>query len=76
MDVPEAPGTTVLLMTSCDGSDLLMQEISQLADGGRRRFRVSQTLQGGRLVGRSLIDEHKVGEASESWPPSPGDTDG
>jgi hypothetical protein len=76
MDVPEAPGTTVLLMTSCDGSDLLMQEISQLADGGRRRFRVSQTLQGGRLVGRSLIDEHKVGEASDSWPPSPGDTDG
>jgi hypothetical protein len=63
MDVPEAPGTTVLLMESGDGGDRRVQEISQLADGGRRRFRVSQTLQDGRLVGRSLIDERKVAEA-------------
>ncbi|MEB3335523.1 MAG: CpcT/CpeT family chromophore lyase [Cyanobacteriota bacterium] len=76
MDVPEAPGTTVLLMESRDGSDRRVQEISQLADGGRRRFRVSQTLQDGQLVGRSLIDEHKVAGDPDAWIPSPEPSDG
>jgi 2-C-methyl-D-erythritol 4-phosphate cytidylyltransferase len=75
MDVPEAPGTTVLLFESRDGSNLRVQEISQLLEGGRRRLRTTQTLQDGRLLSRSHIDEHKTlenplgqGGHPSSWP--------
>jgi hypothetical protein len=67
MDVPEAPGTTVLLFESRDGSNLQVQEISQLVDGGRRRWRTTQILQEGRLLGRSHIDEHKTSDDWRSW---------
>lgn len=69
MDVPQAPGTTVLLMESRDGSGLQVQEISQLLAGGRRRFRPSQILQEGRLVSRSHIDEHKASDDGQAWTP-------
>lgn len=60
MEVPDAPGTTVLLFESLDGSGLQVQEVSQLVDGGRRRLRTTQTLREGRLEGRSHIDERKT----------------
>ena len=69
MDVPDAPGTTVLLLESKDGSNLQLQEISQLVEGGRRRFRTTQTLQGGRLVSRSHIDEQKSSDDWRDWSP-------
>ena len=69
MDVPEAPGTTVLMLESKDGSNLQLQEISQLVEGGRRRFRTTQTLQGGRLVSRSHIDEQKTSDDWRDWSP-------
>ncbi|MFN9622712.1 MAG: CpcT/CpeT family chromophore lyase [Cyanobacteriota bacterium] len=75
MDVPEAPGTTVLVFESRDGSNLRVQEISQLVSGGRRRLRTTQTLQDGELLSRSHIDEHKAAEDlpwqgghTSSWP--------
>lgn len=76
MDVPGAPGTTVLLMESVDGSGLQVQEISQLLEGGRRRFRTSQVLQEGRLVSRSHIDEHKASDDGQAWSPPGMDSDG
>jgi hypothetical protein len=75
MDVPEAPGTTVLLFESRDGSNLQVQEISQLVEGGRRRWRTTQILQEGRLLGRSHIDEHKTSDDWRSWPAPGRDTD-
>jgi hypothetical protein len=69
MDVAEAPGTSVLLLASTDGSNLQLQEISQLVEGGRRRFRTTQTLQGGRLLGRSHIDEEKASDDWRAWSP-------
>jgi hypothetical protein len=69
MDVPEAPGTTVLLFESLDGSGLQVQEVSQLVDGGRRRLRTTQTLRDGRLVGRSHIDEQKTSQDPLTWTP-------
>lgn len=60
MDVPEAPGTTVVLFESRDGSHLRVQEISQLSEGGRRRLRTTQTLRDGQLLSRSHIDERKT----------------
>jgi hypothetical protein len=71
MDVPDAPGTTVLLLESLDGSGLQMQEVSQLVDGGRRRLRTTQIFQEGRLVGRSHIDEQKTSDDPLSWTPPP-----
>lgn len=76
MDVPGAPGTTLLLMESKDGAHLQVQEISQLLEGGRRRFRSYQAIQGGRIVGRTHIDEHKSSDDWRSWRPPPRETDG
>lgn len=67
MDVPDAPGTSVLLLESLDDSGLQMQEISQLVDGGLRRLRTTQTLREGRLVGRSHIDEHRTSHDPLTW---------
>jgi hypothetical protein len=69
MDVPEAPGTTVLLFESLEDPTLRLQEISQLLDGGRRRFRTTQTLQGGQPLGRTHIDEWKTCDDWREWRP-------
>lgn len=69
MDVPEAPGTTVLLLESLEGPNLRMQEISQLLDGGRRRFRTTQILQGDQLLGRTHIEEWKTSDDWREWRP-------
>ena len=71
MDVPDAPGTTVLLFESLDGSGLQVQEVSQLVDGGRRRLRTTQILREGRLVGRSHIDERKTSHDPFTWTAPP-----
>jgi hypothetical protein len=71
MDVPDAPGTTVLLFESLDGSGLQVQEVSQLVDGGARRLRTTQTLREGRLVGRSHIDEQRTSHDPLTWTPPP-----
>ncbi|MCS5699086.1 hypothetical protein NZK32_08550 [Cyanobium sp. FGCU-52] len=57
MDVPDAPGTSVLLLGSLDGSGLQVQEISHLLEGGLRSLRTTQILRQGHLAGRSHIDE-------------------
>ena len=69
MDVPDAPGTSVLLFESLDGSGLQVQEISQLQEGGLRRLRTNQILREGHLVGRSHIDERKTSHDPRSWTP-------
>ena len=71
MDVPDAPGTTVLLFESLDGSGLQVQEVSQLVDGGRGRLRTTQILREGRLVGRSHIDERKTSHDPFTWTAPP-----
>lgn len=76
MDVPEAPGTTLLLMESKDGSNLQVQEISQVLKGGRQRLRSFQAIQGGRIVGRTHIDEHKTSDDWRTWRPTTGQIHG
>ncbi|MFN6339962.1 MAG: CpcT/CpeT family chromophore lyase [Cyanobacteriota bacterium] len=76
MDLPHAPDTTVLLMESADGSNRRVREISQVLDGGRRRFRSFQAVQDGRIVGRTHIDEHKRDDDWRAWSPPPPNTDG
>jgi hypothetical protein len=76
MDVPDAPGTAVLLLESLDGSGLQMQEVSQLVDGGRGRLRTTQILREGRLVGRSHIDERKTSQDPLTWTPPPEQVEG
>jgi hypothetical protein len=76
MDVPEAPGTTVLLLESLEGPTLQVQEISQLLEGGRRRLRTTQTLQGGQLLGRTHIDELKISDDWRAWSPPATDAHG
>lgn len=76
MDVPDAPGTTVLLLESLDGSALKMQEVSQLVDGGRRHLRTTQIFREGRLVGRSHIDEQKTSQNPWTWTPPPEQVEG
>jgi hypothetical protein len=72
MDVPDAPGTTLLVLESLDGSGLQMQEVSQLVDGGSRRLRTTQIFREGRLVGRTHIDEQKTSQDPLTWtPPAP-----
>ncbi len=62
MDVPDAPGTSVLLFESRDGSNLRLQEISQLVDEGRRRFRTTQTLRDGQLLSRTHMEERRTSD--------------
>ena len=76
MDVPDAPGTTLLLLESLDGSGLQMQEVSQLVDGGRRRLRTTQIFREGRLLGRTHIDEQKTSDDPLTWTPPPDQAEG
>jgi hypothetical protein len=76
MDVPDAPGTTVLVMESRDGSNLRVREISHLLEGGRRRVRSFQAFQGDHPVGYTHIDEAKRSDDWRDWTPPPGQTDG
>jgi len=69
MDIPDAPGTTVLLLESRDGSNLRMQEISQLVEEGRRRFRTTQTLREGQLLSRTHMEERRTSDDWRVWCP-------
>jgi hypothetical protein len=77
MDVPDAPGTSVLLFESRDGSNLRLQEISQLVDEGRRRFRTTQTLRDGQLLSRTHMEERRTSDDWRNWcPPDTSAADG
>ncbi|MCT0207026.1 CpcT/CpeT family chromophore lyase [Synechococcus sp. CS-1332] len=62
MDLPgEQPAAgSLLVMHARDPGDPDIHEIISCSPDGRRRWRVSQLLRDGRLVGRTTIDEQKL----------------
>lgn len=76
MDVPDAPGTTVLVMERRDGSNLQVREISQPLEGGRRRVRGDPAIQGEGLVGRAHLEERQSSADWRAWGPAPMESDG
>ncbi len=66
MDLPgeAAAGGAVLVMRPRDGSGPDVHEIISCSADGHRRWRVSQFLRDGQLVGRTLIEEEKL---SDDW---------
>ena len=62
MDLPgQAPAAgSLLVMQPRDPADPDIHEIISCSPDGRRRWRVSQLLRDGHLVGRTLIDEEKL----------------
>ena len=62
MDLPgEQPAAgSLLVMQPHDPADPEVHEIISCSPDGRRRWRVSQLLKDGRLVGRTSIDEEKL----------------
>ncbi len=62
MDLPgQAPAAgSLLVMHARDPADPDIHEIISCSPDGRRRWRVSQLLRDGHLVGRTLIDEEKL----------------
>lgn len=61
-DVAEDPSglTSVFMMTFKDGSGMTVSEIVSFSADGRSRSRATQYLVGGKIVGRTLIDEVKI----------------
>ena len=56
--------TTMLYWVREDQPDIYLYEMIHISDCGQYRSRVWQWFRDGRLVGRTLIDEHKV---SDDW---------
>jgi hypothetical protein len=75
MDLPGEAGTggAVLVMRPKDGAGPDVHEIISCSGDGRRRWRVSQFLSDGQLVGRTLIEEEKL---SDDWRAHDGLADG
>ncbi len=66
MDLPgEAPAAgSLIVMHPRQPGVPEVHEISSCSTDGRRRWRVSQLLVEGRLIGRTVIDEEKL---SDDW---------
>jgi hypothetical protein len=57
----------LIVMHSLDGSGPDVHEIVSLSEDGLHRARCAQFLRGGRLVGRTLIEEEKVSDDWRTW---------
>lgn len=69
ISLDEFSRTSMLYWIRKDTPNIYLYEMIQLSDCGQYRARVWQRFQDGQLIGRTLINEHKVSDDWAEYPP-------